>query len=135
MRVPVVLQMGYTPLHMACLAENAATLHILLTKLADVNMKGPSGFTGMHFLAQSETAIPCIEVLLKHGASLTLFDEVCKRVWVGWRWQVYPGNRVCPVALLFVLDRRSEQRLILPVNVVRSVFSSDCTPPSPRRAS
>lgn len=70
--------MGYCAVHMACMQENVAALKALGTSKADFNLVGPSGFTGLHLLCQSDTSLDCIDVMLANGANVHKYDE-CNR--------------------------------------------------------
>ncbi len=68
-------------MHFACMAENPASIHVLGSRQADLHAVGPSGFSPLHILAQSETALASVEALLKLGANVIVYDEV--RGWMG----------------------------------------------------
>ncbi len=58
------------------MVENPATIHVLGSRQADLHAVGPSGFSPLHILAQSETSLACVDALLKLGASVVVYDEV-----------------------------------------------------------
>ena len=106
--------MGYSPLHFACMVENATAINVLGTRQADLHLQGPSGFTGLHILAQSETSLGCIDTLLRLGASVSVYDEVCATTL----------TQACTVVLRFscaVGCRRNGRQLISRVSAGRGV--------------
>ena len=110
------------------MAENAAAINVLGTRQADLHLMGPSGFTGLHLLAQSETSIACIDIILRLGASVTVYDEVCVRV-PPLPSPPLPTGALCdtPAPIPPPPRRRSARRLTLRVSGARSVSSSACT--------
>ena len=70
---------GYTPLHEAVASGNHEVLDYLLTTTssAHVNSRADSGYTCLH-LAASRGHIPCLRVLLKNGADISITDDFGK---------------------------------------------------------
>ena len=69
---------GYTPLHLAGRAANAAVLRTLLEAGADPNAYTATGVTAMHFAAEANAA-DVIEVLLEYGADANAPDHFSER--------------------------------------------------------
>lgn len=90
-------QMGYTPLHLACIRENKELILLLIERGSDLDAVGAvrrrarvwddvltvgcapcaqSGFTPLHLVCQSDAAFSCVDELLRLGANTQLYDEV-----------------------------------------------------------